>query len=65
MRIDYMLSAHDDGYRIADWFHGGDATLAAASRATPAGAEAILRDAYRGPDCDGVTVSWTIDSEAL
>lgn len=61
MRIDYALSARDDGYRVRDWFRGGQATLdAAADAATAKDADAILRAAYLGPDVDGVTVDWRI-----
>lgn len=63
MTIDFTLSAHDDSYRVRDWFRGGDATLDAAENAdTPDEAERILRDAYIGPDVDGVTVSWSISA---
>jgi hypothetical protein len=60
--IEYDLSAHDDGYRIADWFVDGEQTLRRAERAsTVADAERILRANYRGADDDGVEVTWTVD----
>jgi hypothetical protein len=59
--IDLWVSEHDDGYNVADWFHGGLTTIEAAEdAATAAEADRILRDAYRGPDVDGVEVHWTI-----
>ena len=62
MEIEYFTSEHDDGYRIADWFKGGQATLDAAEAAkTKAEADGILTRAYLGPDTDGVTVGWVIN----
>lgn len=58
--ICFSLSAHDDGYNVADWF-AGDAIERAEAAATAADADAILRTAYLGPDVDGVEVTWTID----
>lgn len=61
LQIDFTLSAHDDGYRVADWFRGGQATIDAAEKApSPADADAILAAAYRGPDVDGVKVTWDV-----
>jgi hypothetical protein len=61
MEITYTLSAHDDGYRVRDWFRGAQHTLDAAEEATTAEeAERVLHLAYKGPDVDGVTVSWQI-----
>lgn len=66
MIIEYKLSAHDNGYRIRDWFEGGQATLLAAGAATHAeDAERILKTAYLGPDTDGVDVSWIVLMPAM
>jgi hypothetical protein len=60
-QIEFSLSAHDDGYRVRDWFRDGQATIdAAEGSASAEEADRILRAAYLGPDVDGVTVSWTI-----
>lgn len=62
--ITYTLTARDDGYRIRDWFRGGQNTLdAAEAAATAVEADAILRAAYLGPDADGVEVRWTVEEE--
>jgi hypothetical protein len=59
--IEYVISRHHDGYRVSDWFQGGQETLDAAEIALiAADAERILWDAYLGPDVDGVTVTWRI-----
>lgn len=60
-KIEFIFSAHNDGYRAQDWFWGGYRTLSAAEDAgTVSLADAILRRAYKGPDVDGVEVRWII-----
>jgi hypothetical protein len=59
--IELNLSHHDDGYYSVDWFKGEDETIERASNAkTEEEADAILREAYKGPDVDGVTCKWFI-----
>jgi hypothetical protein len=65
MIIIYTLTAHDDGYRVRNWFRDGQQTLDAAEDAdTVEDAEHILRSAYLGPDVDGVEVRWTVSQTA-
>jgi hypothetical protein len=56
----------DGGYDCRDWFtDGGYIVTWAEDAATVEEADKILRDAYLGADCDGVTVSWTINGRAF
>jgi hypothetical protein len=62
--IDLWTTVHDDHYRVADWFRGGEATLEVARAApSPHEADLILQGAYRGRDQDGVGVVWAIAQE--
>lgn len=57
--IEFALSQSDDGYNVCDWFDGGWYTIEEAREAaTVDEADKILREAYKGPDIDGVTCSW-------
>lgn len=64
MNITFTLSEADDGYRVRDWFRwdmkGPHPIEQAEEAGTAEEAERILRAAYRGPDPDGVEVSWRI-----
>jgi hypothetical protein len=61
MTVTFTLTAQDDGYRVRDWFKGGQSTLNFVETATSVEeAEQILRFAYLGPDVDGVEVRWQI-----
>jgi len=59
--IEFNYSEYNENYRVADWFDGHWPTIWAAEDAeTPEEAERILRDAYLGPDINGVYVTWEI-----
>lgn len=61
IKIDAYTTEHDDGYRVSDWFRGGQQTLdAAEDAASVEKADEILRAAYLGPDTDGVEVRWEL-----
>ena len=63
MTIDFEIHTDDPrGMYVSDFFKGGWDTIDAAREAdNPDDADAILRRAYLGPDCDGVAVTWVIE----
>jgi len=62
MTIDFKIHTDDErGMNVGDFFAGGWATIHAAKDADSRDeANSILRQAYLGPDCDGVAVTWVI-----
>lgn len=59
-RIVAQVEAKDTyGYSVYDWFRGDVLDL---EFDTVAAADTAARAAYKGPDIDGVAVSWTIDA---
>lgn len=58
------VTGDDDGYRFRDWFREGQETIDAAEAAgSLEEAEAILKAAYLGADCDGVEAKWTVTAD--
>ena len=60
MTITITWNGDDTGRNIRDYGIGSDILDDAESSETRDAADAIIRDAYLGPDCDGVGFSWEI-----
>lgn len=53
------------GYHKHDFFRGGAATVEKAKEASSVEeADRILREAYLGPDVEGIGVEWSIATDA-